>query len=228
MNQILALDPQHPGALFARGDILKALRIQEARGGLISDLLPIEGMDPDRPAMEKIPSTEINYFRGKLALEKLDLIQARTWFEKVLVDNPGHFSALLCLAGLIVSQEEREPDRDYLEGLRKKIKALAMEKVVADAWQSNGGLGEFPSWKAPFRLAQKGKLLDLRFLGKAGSAWGLYSDGLLIHTWGGPVWKGSVPLSLSPGEHIFVLVGFQEWSKFRGESPPFQLELAFR
>lgn len=230
IDQILTLDPYHPGALLVQGDLLGALRSQERRGeGVLGDLADRKGLvwnlNHKEDRKEGSP-VEIAYFKGVLAEEEGDLRKARTQFQKSLEVNPQFFPAWVRLAKLLVKTERNPGDRIELENLQKKIHFFEMAQVVGDGWKQDGLFEGNIQWKAPYRAGQKKEKMEIHFAGESVGAWKLLLDGRFVSAWAGNQYGGEKKMMIPAGEHEFVLVSYNETRKNQ-DKLPFKLTITF-
>lgn len=231
LRQILRLDSGHPGALFARGDILHALKSRERREGDIK--LP-NGLKDAAYALRELKNrrkgspVDIAYFLGRIAEEEKDLKKAVSQYREVLRLNPQYFPAWIHLRDLLLSNSMTRGGQIELENLERKIKLFEMDKIVPDAWKWGGNYEGLPSWKAPFRVGRPVKDIDISFAGNKGGAWELLLDKRFVEAWAGETWKESRPVAIPAGEHELRLVYYGNIFPWEKKKPPFELDVGFK
>ncbi len=231
LRQILRLDPGHPGALFARGDMLHALKSRERRGGDIE--LP-NGLKGAACALRELKNrkkdspVDIAYFLGRIAEEEKHSKVAVSQYREVLKLNPQYFPAWIHLRYLLLSNSRTGEDQAELENLERKIKMFEMDRIVPDAWKWSGNYDGLPSWKAPFRVGRPVRDIDISFAGDRGGAWKLLLDGRFIEAWAGETWKESRTVAIPAGEHELRLAYYGDVFPWEKKKPPFKLDVGFK
>ncbi len=231
LRQILRLDSGHPEALFARGDILHALKSQERRDGNIkssNDMKDAAYALRELKNIKKGSSVDIAYFLGRIAEEEKDLKKAVSQYREVLRLNPQYFSAWIHLRDLLLSNSRTRGGQIELENLERKIKLFEMDKIVPDAWKWGGNYEGLPSWKAPFRVGRPVKDIYISFAGNKGGAWELLLDERFVEAWAGETWKESRPVAIPAGEHELRLVYYGNIFPLEKKKPPFELDVGFK
>jgi putative inorganic carbon (HCO3(-)) transporter len=230
VDQILSLDPQHPGSLFVRGRIVEALKSQEQRGGLFEELGSLREIAWSLYTIDKqkkgLP-VEIAYFLGRVAEEEGNFGEARMQFQRALNFNPQYFPAWVHLQEILSKKARTVEDQIELESLGRKIKLFEMDRVVADAWNWGGISDGSAFWAAPFRVAQAQKGMEIKFSVNLQGAWKLILDGRFVTSWTGSFWHEIKTFPFPAGEHIFRLVQYQNISPGERKKPPFTLEIQF-
>ena len=231
LRQITSLDPQHPGVLLAKGKILKALKSQERRVGVLRGLNHLRDTAWALrmfKQQKKGSPVEIAYFQGRIAEEEKNFREAKSQFQKTLSLNSQYFPAWIHLREMLLKTARTAGDQIELERLERKIELFGMDRVVADVWKWEGNYEGFPSWKARFRVARALEGVYIRFSGNREGVWKLVLDGRFVDAWGGKDWKGSKSVSIPAGEHEFRLVYYGRVSKIERKRLPFELEIEFR
>jgi O-antigen ligase/tetratricopeptide (TPR) repeat protein len=230
VDQILSLDPQHPGSLLVRGKIVEALKCQEQRGELLRDLGSLREIAWALRTIDKqkkgLP-VEIAYFLGRVAEEERNLGEARMQFQRALNFNPQYFPAWIHLQEILSKKARTAGDQIELGSLDRKIKLFEMDRVVTDAWRWGGISEGSVFWVAPFRTAQAQKRIEIKFSGNLQGACKLILDGRFVTAWAGTSWHEIKLFSIPAGEHVFRLAQYQNIPPEERKKPPFTLEIQF-
>ena len=229
LDQILAEDPGHPGALLARGRFLAALNAQERRYGDLKSLAPLEELrrrlETAVPAKES--TGEIEYFLGRVAAEAGDPDRAVRDFKKALAQNPHFFSAWLHLKNSSTREGKGGDGQEVLDPLERNIQRYAMEGIVADAWRTDQPSEGFPVWKAPFRLAERKETFGYAFSGVPPKAWKMVLDGRFLLAGGSQANRGFIKTLLPPGEHVLKIISYEGGTPEKDGRIPFNLTVWF-
>ncbi len=229
LNEILLLDPRHPGALLAKERIISALKSQEQRGRRLGDLDEPAKLLSYLDGMENPGGspTDIAYFKGRLAEEGKDYEAAVAGFRKALSLSPSYFPALLRLRALMAISQVPGTNNPGDERLNQQIKFYEMERVPANAWRWTGLDKGWPSWVAPFRVARGVNKIIIRFSGDEPLVSKLTLDGRLVDTWKeSPVIK-SKDVAVAPGEHSLRISQYRLIPPAPGRILPFEMKVDF-
>ena len=230
LEEILALDPHHPGGMLAKGRIIEALKCQDQRGGSMGELGDLKRISSALLALEqqkKGSPLEISYFRAKILLEEGMLGEAGAQLQKVLKLNPQYFPAWVEILTLAEGKKWAALDHSELESLRRKIEIFQMDRVAADAWQWGGVYEGLPSWVAPVRNAHERKKMTIQFSGTTPGLWKLVVDGQFAAAWAGSFRGEPLEFALPGGEHLFRVVGCGDLPPDLNIKLPFHLEVRF-
>lgn len=230
LEQLLALDPQHPGALLTQGRVLEALKVQDRRGGVLGELGNLKLLTWNLKLLEERkqgPVAEMAYFQGRLAEEEKDFQRARSQFRRTLEVAPQFFPAWVHLEKVLTQTQRSEADRLELENLQKKLHLFEMDRVVGDAWVSAGTVEGMPIWRASFRTRSRLSRLGIDFSGDQSGAWEMVVDGRFVSAWAGNKFVGEKKMVIPEGEHEFRLIHFRESNKVISEKLPFKLTITF-
>ncbi|MBI5582477.1 MAG: O-antigen ligase family protein, partial [Deltaproteobacteria bacterium] len=229
LDQLLIEDPGHPGALWAHGKILEALRVQERRNGDLKKLAPPEDLRRrlEEAALSQGPAWEINYFLGRVAAEAGEPTRAEEALKKALEGNPHFFPAWVHLKKILVGQGKGGGAKEELDSLERQIQRYAMEGIVADAWTADqSGMG-FPVWKAPFRVAERKDRIEIGFSGEPPAAWKIVLDDRFLLAGDGRANRILVQTQLPPGEHVLKIVSYEKRTPVGDRKMPFGLTVGF-
>ena len=230
LDQLLAEDPFHPGALLARGRTVEALKAQERRDGELKNLGPLKDLQQrlmEEAVLGKTPIWEIDYFSGRLAAEEGDPARAVQAFKKVLEMKPNYFPAWVHLKPLLPRNAQGGGEKGIGEILERNIQRYVMDGIVADAWTKDQPWQGFPVWRAPFRLAEKKEAIEFDFSGEPSGAWKIDLDGRFLLAGDGKTSRGSVKTILPPGEHVLKVVSYGAGETEREKKIPFNLSVRF-
>jgi len=230
LGEILALDPQHPGGMLAKGKIIEALRCQDQRTGRIGELVDLKKIASALSALERQkngPLLEIAYFRAKVLLEEGMPGEAGAQLQQVLKLNPQYFPAWVQILALVERKAWMALDGRELESLRRKVELFQMDRVVADAWQWGGEYEGSPSWVAPVRIAHDRNRMTVHFSANEPGLWKLIVDGRFAAAWAGSSWKETTEFDLPAGEHLFRVMWHKEPPRDFNKKVPGKLQIEF-
>jgi O-antigen ligase/tetratricopeptide (TPR) repeat protein len=231
LRKAAALDPNHPGILLMRGKVLQALQAIERRGEPMgkwwSTRTLSARLEADLNAKRGDPALQ-SYYLGLLEQEEGNRERAMFWFNRTLNLRGQYFPAWLRLRELLKKNVRSEADRIQIESLEGKISLFAMDGIVSDGWKWTGMREGRPSWRAPFRLADRVRRVSIRFSAQSGGLWALDVDGRFVEIWGQLPYFREVEIAIPPGEHEFHLVSRDTDLPAGGRDLPFRLEISFK
>jgi len=231
VRKIASLDPEHPGVLLAREEIVRAMQAIERRGDTAAKWgnarVLSSRIEAEMKAKKGDPVRQ-SYYLGILAAEQGDPARAVWWLNRTLNLNSQHFPAWIRLRDLLRVRTGTAADRVQLEMLEKKIDLYSMNGIVHDAWKWMGVRSGKPTWRAVFRVSQPVERAAVRFSGERGTVWSLDMDGKFLEVWKGPSWEGEVRPACLPGEHEFRLTAWDAKPPADLRELPFRFEISWK